>query len=343
MRNLLLATAAIGVGIVATSSGAHAKENLTCNIFPGPKHFVNIDLKAWGKEVPKVTNGEVSVRMLPTSAAPPPKQIDGIVGGTFDCALIFHGFTAKRAVGGQYAILPFLNSGSAEQGGVAFWRTWTKHFGEKKEFEKKGIKVLSQFHFPGVHFFTSKPKPINSMADMKGMKMWALAGTSSRTLKAAGVSHVSGPAVRMAEFTQTKVVQGLAGTTRAGIVNFAGVQFPKWGTFTESSVMAPSFAWMVSKRKWDSISGEARKAIMGISGEKLSRAIGKTSDHHEVLSAEKLAKAGVKEVKASPAFEAELKKAASPQIGAWIKRAATIGVDGAAVISEYKKIVAAGS
>ena len=174
---------------------------------------------------------------------------------------------------------------------------------------------------------------------MKNMKMWALAGTTSRTLKAAGVNHVSGPAARMAEFTQTKVVQGIAGATNTGMVVFAGVQFPKWGTFTKGTIMAPSFAWMVSKRKWDALTAEQRTAIMSVSGEKVARAIGKRSDMVEIVNAEKLDKAGVKKINASAAFEAELQKAAAPQVGAWIKQVKKLGVDGSQVIADYKKLV----
>ena len=231
MNKFKLAAAGFGAGAMMALSAApgHAAETWTCNIFPGPKHFVNIDTKAWGKDVARVTNNGVKVNFLPSNAAPPPKQLNGIVAGTFDCALIFHGFTAKQAIGPQYAVLPFLNAGSAEIGSVAFWRTWKKHFAEKKEFESKGIKILTQYHFVGIHFFTAKEKPINSLADMKTQKMWALAGTTSRTLKAAGVSHVSGPAARMAEFTQTKVVQGIAGATHTGMVVFAGIKFCEMG------------------------------------------------------------------------------------------------------------------
>lgn len=333
----------VSAGIVALlplmAVDAYAAERWTCNIFPGPKHFINKALKPWGKEVREVTKGEVKVNFLPTSAAPPPKQIDGIVAGTYDCAFIFHAFTAKRAVGPQFGILPFLSKGNAEQGSVAFWRTWDKFFGPKKEFEDDGIKILSMFQFPGVQLWTAKDKPLGSIADLKGHKVWALAGTSSRTMKAAGVNHVSGPAARLAEFTQTKVVQAIVGSTRAGIVNFAGVQFPKSGTFTAKSIMAPSFAWMVSKKRWDALTPDQRKAIMAISGEKLARTIGVIADKFEIVSAKKLAKAGVSEVKASKEFEAELAKAAGPQIGAWLKRAKTIGVDGNEVIAEFDRIV----
>lgn len=341
MNNFKLAAAGLGAGamLALSATPGHAAENWTCNIFPGPKHFVNIDTKAWGKDVERVTNSGVKVNFLPTSAAPPPKQLNGIAAGTFDCALIFHGFTAKQAIGPQYAVLPFLNAGSAEIGSVAFWRTWKKHFAEKKEFESKGIKILSQYHFVGIHFFTSQDKPINSLADMKTMKMWALAGTTSRTLKAAGVSHVSGPAARMAEFTQTKVVQGIAGATHTGMVVFAGIKFAKWGTFTKGSIMAPSFAWMLSTKKWDALTADQRKAIEQVSGEKMARAIGKRSDEFEIKNYNRMTEAGLKRISASDAFEAELKKAAAPQVNAWIKKAATIGVDGAQVIADYKKIV----
>ena len=338
MAKSFLVTAAMALGLIFPA-GAEAKQTWTCNIFPGPKHFVNKDIKPWGKEVGEVTKGEIAVKFLPTSAAPPPKQVDGVAAGTFDCAFVFNAFTAKRAVGPLFGILPFLNAGNGEQGSVAYQRTWSKHFAAKNEFADDGIVVLSMFQFPGVHFFTARDTPINSIADLKNQKVWALAGTSSKTMKAAGVSHVSGPAARMAEFTQTKVVQGLAGITRAGIIQFAGITFPKSGTITSKSIMAPSFAWFVSKKKWEGVSPASQKAIMAISGEKLARAIGKTADEFEVIAAKRLKKAGVIEVKADAAFEADLVAAAKPQVDAWIKRAKTIGVDGAAVIADYKKLV----
>lgn len=335
---------AVAIGTVilvsASTQSVQAGDRWTCNVFTGPKHYVNKALKPWGKAVQKSTNGELKINFLPSSAAPPPKQIDGIAGGTFDCAFIFHAFTAKRAVGPAFGILPFISSAKTTvQSSVAYHRTWAKHFEAKQEFKDDGIKILGMYQFPGVHFWTSKVKPLNSMADLKSMKMWALAGTSSKTLKAAGINHVSGPAARMAEFTQTKVVQGLAGTTRGGILNFAGIQFPKSGTFTSKSIMMPSFAWMVSLKKWDALSAANKKKVAAESGEKLARAVGVASDNFEAVAAAKLAKAGVKEVKASAAFEADLLKAASPQLNAWFKRASSIGVDGKQVLKDFDATV----
>lgn len=334
-----LAALAAAALVSLTAVEGHASQRWTCNVFTGPKHFVNKALKPWGRDVQRVTNGEVRVSFLPTSAAPPPKQLDSIVGGTFDCAFIFHAFTAKRAVGPLFGILPFLNEGNAEQGSVAYWRTWSKHFAAKREFDDDGVEILSQFQFPGVHFWTARDKPINSVADLKSQKMWALAGTSSRTMKALGVSHVSGPAARVAEFTQTKVVQGIAGLTRSSIINFTGIQFPKYGTITRKTIMAPSFAWMVNKRKWDALPSGMQRAIRSVSGEKLARAVGVESDKFENTSAQRLTKAGIEMVKADPRFEAALAAAAQPQTDGWIKRVAGMGVDGRAVLADFERIV----
>jgi TRAP-type C4-dicarboxylate transport system substrate-binding protein len=340
MKSTTCIAAALGAGAILMSTSAFAATTWVCNVFAGPKHYVNKGLKAWGRDVGKVTKGQVKVRFLPSSAAPPPKQIDGIVGGTFDCAFIFHAFTARRAVGGAYGILPFISAGNSTHASVAFWRTWEKHFAAKKEFEKIGVKVLSVFQFPGVHMFTSEDKPINSIADLKGMKIWALAGTSSRTMKTAGVNHVSGPAARVAEFTQTKVVQGLVGANRGTIVNYAGVQFAKFGTITTRSIMMPSFTWMVDLRKWNALSPELQKAIMSVSGEKIARKVGLDGDAFEEVSRKKLAKVGVKEIKADAKFEAALEAAGQPQIQGWLKRAKAIGVDGDAVLADYAKTIA---
>ena len=336
LRSVIAASVGVGAILSASTQTTQAAEKWTCNIFTGPKHYVNKALKPWRKAVQKSTNGELKINYLPSSAAPPPKQIDGIAAGTFDCAFIFVAFTAKRAVGPGFGILPFLSGAkNTVQSSVAYHRTWAKHFEGKGEFKDDGVKVLGMYQFPGVHFATSTDKPINSMSDFKSMKMWALAGTSSKTLKAAGINHVAGPAARMAEFTQTKVVQGLAGTTRGGIVNFAGVQFPKSYTYTSRSLMMPSFAWMVSSKKWDALSAQNKKKVLAESGEKLARSVGVASDNFEKVAKAKMDKSGIKFVKASAEFEADLKKVANAQVSAWIKRSASIGVDGNQVLKDF--------
>ncbi len=335
MKYRIFASALVVAGTLSAGAASAATEILF-NVFTGPQHFVNDPFKEWAKDVSSVTQGRVTVKFLPTSAAPPPRQIDGVVGGQYDAAFIFHGFTAKRAVGPQFGILPFLQLGSAEISSVAYWRTYEKHFGAKNEFGKIGIRILSMFQFPGGIFHSGDDKPIMSIADMKTRKMWALAGTPSRTMKAAGVNHVSGPAARVSEFTQTNVVDGLVSMSFDAIKAFGALSFVKHTTVTARKMQAPSFAMFISEKKWQQISPADQKAILAISGEKVARAVGKRSDQAEIDGRANAEKAGIKIHNAPKAFEDELEKAGAFLIGDWLKSAKAKGADGPAVLSMYK-------
>ena len=337
VRNFLAGL--LGFGILLATNTGHATERWTCNIFGGPKHFIQKVLRDWSKDVSEATNGEVRIAFLPLNAAPPPKQLDGIIAGTYDCAFIFHAFTAKKALGPQFGILPFIGPADASKGSIAFQRTWNKHFASKNEFLDDGLHVLSMFQFSGVQIYTARNKPINSVEDLKSQKVWALAGTSSRTMKSLGINHVSGPAARLAEFTQTKVVQGLVGASPFIVAAFAGMRFPKYGTNTSNTLMLPSFGLKVGSKKWAALSGVTKRQVMSVSGEKLAAVIGRTSENSEEAVRAKLAAAGIEHISASKEFEAVLTKAARPQIDAWVDKVKRIGVDGNKVIDDYIKIV----
>lgn len=329
-------TAAAVIASVAMVSPATAATEIVLNVFTGPQHFVNDPFKAWAKDVQDVTKGRVTVKFLPTNAAPPPRQMDGVISGQFDAAFIFNGFTAKRALGPQFGILPFVQLGSAENSSVAYWRTYQRFFGPKNEFGKFRIRVLSMFLFPGGNFHSNDATPIHSIEEMKKRKMWALAGTPSRVLKVAGVNHVSGPAARINEFTQTNVVDGLASLSFDAVRAFGAMSFVKTSTYTEGKLQTATFLFFISEKKWAQISAEDQKAILSVSGEKLARAVGKRADRAEMESRQAMEKSGIKVMKAKPEFAAELKKAGQFLVDDWIKAVKTRGVDGKAVLDAYE-------
>ncbi len=324
---------AVTAGLLTSS--AQAATEIVFNVFTGPRHFLNDPIKAWAADITKGTSGRVTFKFLPTNAAPPPKQIDAVVSGQFDGAFIFHGFTARRAVGPQFGILPFLQNTPAEISSAAYWRAWNKYFGDKKEFARVGIRILTMFQFTGGNFHSGNETPIMSIAEMKKRKMWALAGANSRVLKAAGVNHVSGPAARVNEFTQTNVVDGLATMTNDAVRAFGAMSFVKNATVTKSKLSAASFALFISEKKWAQISAEDQKTILSLSGEKLAAAVGKRSDQADKEAGEAMEKAGIKFVNDDGKFEAELRKVGAPLIANWIKAAKKKGVDGQAVIDMY--------
>ncbi|MDH3739525.1 MAG: TRAP transporter substrate-binding protein DctP [Alphaproteobacteria bacterium] len=334
MRFIIIVAVAVGM---FTSSAAHAQVKVLVNIFVGPAHFIHAPYKAWGAEVAKVTDGRVTVDFLPASAAPPPKQIEGALGGSFDGAFMFNGFNGKRAPFTQMLLLPFLMEGNAEAGSVATWRTYEKYFNHLGQFEKLGITPLSYFQFPGGHFFSSGD-PILSIADLKKRKMWALAGTPTRVLKLAGVDHVAGPAARLAEFVQNNTVEGVAGISQDAIITFGGLQFTNSATVrSDARLGVPNFIMFLTTKKWEEISDTDQAAIRNISGETFARAVGKAADVAETKRRQQLLDKGVKIVETPESFKNELLEVSAPLFEAWKKSAAKMGVkDAQAPIDFYK-------
>ena len=98
---------------------------------------------------------------------------------------------------------------------------------------------------------------------------------------------------------------------------------------------------VVNARKWQSISAADRKAIDGIAGEHVARALGKIIDASAKLGVAQMKAAGTKSNIASAALMAALKKKLAFLEQRWIKKAAKKGVDGAAALKMLRTEAAA--
>ena len=336
MKTRLVFAAVIAAGMTF-SSVAIAQTKILVNIFVPPAHFIHVPYQQWGVDVERVTDGRVVVEFLPTSAAPPPKQIDGALAGNYDGAFMFNVFNGKRAPFTQMLLLPYLLEGNAEAGSVATWRTYEKYFGDLNQFEDAGITPLSYFQFPGGHFFSGTDEPILSVADLRSRKMWALSGTATKVLELAGIDHVAGPAARLSEFVQTNVVEGVAGISQDAIITFGGLEFTKSATVrTNARLVAPNFIMFVTNEKWAEISAADQGAIMGVSGEYFAREVGAAADVAEAKRRQQLLDKGVEIIETPEAFAQELLELSAPLFEAWKASAAAMGVPEQEPIEFYK-------
>jgi TRAP-type C4-dicarboxylate transport system substrate-binding protein len=343
-RKTMLQRAVFGAVLatgLALSSAASAQVDILVNIFVGPQHFIHGPYKAWGEQVGEVTEGRVQVEFLPAPAAPPPKQIEAAVAGNYDGAFMFNGFNARVAPFTQMLLLPYASQGNAEAGSVATWRTYDKFFSELGQFEAAGVTPLSYFQFPGGHMFSGTDDPIATVDDLRGRKMWALAGPAAKTLELAGVEAlVAGPAARVSEFCQTNVVDGVAGISHDAIITFGCLEFTKSLTaHVGRRLVMPNFLMFVTNEKWAEISAEDQALIRGISGETFARAVGIAADGAEDRRIAQLTEAGVQFTETSESFAAELRAAAQPLYDAWATSAESMGVPAQEPIDFYQNEV----
>lgn len=325
-------------GLTATDRAAQAQTVLFNCFFP-PQHYTCREMLVhWGKEIEKATEGRVKFRIPPKSLAAPPDQYDGVVNGVMDGALQFNAFIANKVTGVQVGQLPFIGTESSEAGSVALWRTYQKFFAAKDEY--KDVVLLGLYASNGAEFFSMNDKPIETVEDIAGRKMWALPGVVANLIKATGSSTVAGPAVQMLEIVSKGVVDGYVGVPVSSVQEFKLTSYTKSATIFPRKVFTPTFSYFISKKKWNQISEKDRKAIMAVSGEKISRWLGAYQDKAYARDRATVEKAGVKIIKGSQETMDKLVALGKPAHDAWLKKTADMGVDGAAAIAYYQSVIA---
>ncbi|MEY3379538.1 MAG: hypothetical protein RL468_136 [Pseudomonadota bacterium] len=327
-RTLVLLALSLGL------SAAHAQnQKLLLNTFIGVNHPVTTQvLKPWAEDVAKATEGRVVIDIAPTSLSAPPQQLDGVTKGIFDIAYQFHGFLSPKVKLTNVAHLPFVNT-SARGSSVALWRTYEKYFAKANEF--RDVQLLGLFVGSAGPIYAMK-NSINSMADLKGTKMYALPGVPARIFEAGGAGVVAAPAVRSHEIISGGTVDSFAGYAVMDAEAFKTLQYAKEVIDVPGQLTVPAFAFFMNKKKWSAISPKDQEAIMKLSGEAFSRRFVAYDNVDNRLRAESKAK-GLIYREASPQFVAELKKLSEPIEAAWLADAASLGVDGKAALAYFKE------
>lgn len=326
--SILAATAAFA------ASPVQAESRILMNVFVPPSHFMHKVLHDWAADVEKATANNVKIDFAAGSLAPPPQQLQGVASGIFDVAFSINPFIKSKAPLLEVSSLPWLVT-DAEAASVASWRTYQKYFASKNQFPD--VQLLSVFNFTGGQLYSLSETPINSMAELKKRKMWALPGEAADLLKNLGISPITSPAVQVSESVSRGVVDGYYGLILDGAVDFKAAPYTKAITLFPLGATSSGFSMFINKGKWTSLSEKDRAVILSLSGEKLAARVGKAANASAAEALVKMKADGTKVVDVDPAFFAELQKAAEPSYKEFERIAAKAGLDGKAVLDDFRK------
>jgi TRAP-type C4-dicarboxylate transport system substrate-binding protein len=278
--------------------------------------------------------------MLPKAPMAAAGTFDGVRDGLVDVSYVTASYTPARHPLPLLAELPG-SGGSAEVNSVAYNRIHWKYLQQANEY--KGVKLLGVFtHGPGQMF--SVKKPVNSVADLSGMKVRSGGGISEASAKALGASPLVKPAPESYELLSSGVADATFFPSES-IKSFNLDKVVKHATYFPGGFYSSSFGFFMNEDKWNKLSKQDQDAITSVSGEALARLAGKAWDAADKVGIEALKAAGVVMVDANPAFVADVRKRTEPLINDWIKAANAKGIDGAKVYAEFHeelKKVAAG-
>ena len=336
-----LALLAAALALIAGAPAASAQTVLTMSSWVPPTHSLTRDvLLAWSKEVEKATGGRVKFEMLPKHPSAPPGTFDAVRDGLVDVSFVTASYTPARHPLPLMAELPGAGA-TAEINSVAFSRVHWKYFQPANEY--KGVKLLGVFtHGPG-QMFTVK-KPVNSVADLAGMKIRSGGGISEAAARALGASPLVKPAPESYELLSSGVADGTFFPSES-IKSFNLDKVVKYATYFPGGFYSSSFGFFMNEDKWNKLPKQDQDAIMSVSGEALARLAGKSWDAADKGGFDALKAANVAIIEANPAFVADVRKRTEPLVQDWIKAANAKGVDGAKVVAEFHeelKKVAAG-
>ena len=317
---------------LAAAQPASAQTTLTMSSWVSPQHHITaVVLQGWASEAEKVTQGRVKFQMLPKHPSAPPGTFDAVRDGLVDLSFVTASYTPARHVMPMLAELP--GSGTtALINSVAYSRIYWKHFHKVGEY--KGVKLLGVFtHGPG-QMFTKKP--IATIADLQGLKIRTGGGVAEGVAKAVGASAFVKPAPESYELLKSGVADGTFFPVES-VVSFKLDTVVTQATLFPGGMYSSSFGFFMNEDKWNKLPKQDQEAIEKISGEWIARHAGHSWDEADRKGFEALKKSGVAIVEANPELAREVRRRSEPIIQDWVQKASARGVNGAAVLAEFRE------
>lgn len=256
---------------VAICSGtmAFATETLTISSWLPPTHPINTEMfEGLVKMMEEATDGQVTGE-IKMGLAPPPAQMDLVMDGAADMTIIFHGYQPGRFVGTKLIELPGYK-GNAEAASVAYWHVQEK-FLDKLD-EHRGVKLVAlTTHGPGqIH----SNKPINTLADLNGLKTRLGGGVSADVGAELGLVGIQVPAPKVYETLSSGAADAVA-MNMGERISFKLNEVAKNVYEMPGGFYRGSFAVLMSQEKFDSLPADVQKALdEKVFGEPASRMMG---------------------------------------------------------------------
>ena len=279
MNKYLLGTLTAASLTAGAAAYAEAEYTLVFSSWVPPTHNINAQMLPNIIEmIEEATDGRVTgeVRM---GIAPPPAQMDLVLDGAVDVAYVFHGYQPGRFVSYKLVELPGVDT-TAEAASVAYWNLFENYLAELDEH--RGVKVIGlHTHGPGqLHTNT----PVNSLADMAGLKLRMPGGVASEVGTALGTTGIQVPAPKVYETLASNAADGVMMTidSRQGfrLTEVAPNYYEMPGGFFRGS-----FAYIMNEDTFADLPEDLRTALEeNVFGEPISRMSGAVWDDGDAFS-----------------------------------------------------------
>jgi TRAP-type transport system periplasmic protein len=294
-------------------------------------------LAPWAKEVETASGGKIKIDIFPSMqlGGTPPQLYDQVRDGVVDMCWTLPGSTPGRFPTTEVFELPFL----AARRGIVNAQAAQEFADEHLKEEVKDVKLIS--YWAHDHGLLHTNKPINTMEDLKGLKIRNATRLVGEALKALGAVSVGMPVPQVPEALAQKVIDGVAVPWE--VVPAIKVQeLTKFHTEIPGSpaLYVASFFFAMNKAKYEGLPAELRAVIDKHSGQHFAKIAGNMWDDAGVGVLDMVKKRGNTISSISIEEKAKWVKACEPVHAAWIEQVKAKGLDGAKLIAAARALVA---
>src|SRR6185369_513778 len=327
MRNRSLNHARTVVALVAAAlcSAALAQTKWDLPTAYPPSNFHTENIAQFVADVDKATNGKVKITVHNNASLFKANEIKRAVQGNQAQMgeILISGYANEDPLFGVDSV-PFLATSYPDA--AKLWKA--SRTGLDDRFDKQGLKILYAVPWPPQGIYSNKP--INSAADMKGLKMRTYNPATSRVAELLGAQPVTIQAAELAQAMAT-------GAVNANITSAAtGYDTKAWEVvknYYDTQAWLPKNVVFVNKQAFDALDKATQAALLKCAREAGERGW-KTSQEKNTWYLEQLAKNGMNVAPPSAQLKADFKKIGDTMTAEWL---ATAGADGKAIVDAYKK------
>ena len=198
----------------------------------------------------------------------------------------------------------------------------------EKKLAEQGMMLLYSVAWPPQGIYSKKP--INSAADLKGIKWRAYSPSTARIAELVGAQPVT---VQAAEFSQALATGVVESTMTSGATGVDSKLFEHLKFYYDVQAWLPKNAVIVNKRAFDALDKATQDAVLKAGADAETRGWAE-SRKVNTSTLETLKTNGMTVAPPSAQLKADLTKIGDTMLKEWIERA---GAEGKAMVDAYRR------
>jgi len=309
--------------LVAGAATAQVKWDMP-TAYP-PTNFHTENITQFAADVEKATAGKLKIQVhTNASLFKMPEIKRAVQGGQAQIGeILISAYSNEDPVFGVDSV-PFLATSIKDA--EKLWKASRKALDDR--FARQGMMILYSVPWPPQGIYASKL--LNSMADMKGLKMRTYNPYTARIAELAGAQPVT---IQAAELAQAFATGAVNANITSGATGYDSKAWEVVKFYHDTQAWLPKNIVFVNKAAFDALDKVTQGALLKSAAEAEARGW-KTSEEKTQWYTEQLTKNGMNVVQPSAQLKADFRKVGETMTAEWL---ATAGADGKAIVDAYRK------